>query len=42
MDFGEVLATDHRGFLFEIDVNNYFQTNASICDKNDSTKLNSN
>ena len=40
--FGEVLATDHRGFLFDIYINYYVKINASIYDKNDSTKLNPN
>ena len=42
VDFGEVLATENRGFLFDMCMSNYFKINTSIYDKNDSKKLNSN
>ena len=39
VDFGEVLVTDHRGFLLDIDTNYYFKINAIKYDENNSTNL---
>ena len=40
VDFDEVILTDHRGFIFDLDVNEYFNLPASAYDKSESRKLN--
>jgi len=40
IDFNEVIITDHRGFIFNVDINEYFEITASKYDKSESIKLN--
>ena len=40
VDFDEIIITDHRGFLIDLDVNEYFNLPASIYDHSTSRKLN--
>ena len=40
IDFDEIIITDHRGFLFDVDVKEYFDINTSKYDKSETRKLN--
>ena len=40
IDFDEIIITDQRGFIFDIDINEYFKITASKCDKSEIRKLN--
>jgi hypothetical protein len=42
VDFDEVIPTDHRGFLIDIDFEEYFNIKPSTYDKSESRKLNPN
>jgi len=39
VDFKEIIDIDHRGFIFDLDVNEYFSVGASIYDLNDNVTL---
>ena len=39
IDFKEIIDTDHRGFIFDIDINEYFTIEASMYDKIENNNL---
>ena len=39
VDFKDIIDTDHRGFIFNLDVKEYFLVDASEYDKNDNITL---
>ena len=40
VDFDEIIITDHRGFIFDIDINEYFKITGSKHDRSEIRKLN--
>ena len=40
VDFNNIVISDHRGFVFDIDIKEYFQINYSKYDTSDHVKLN--
>ena len=42
VDFDKIIPTDHRGFLFDIDFEEYFNIKPSTYDKSETRKLNPN
>ena len=39
VDFKDIVDTDHRGFIFDLDIKEYFLVDASEYDKNDNITL---
>ena len=39
IDFDESIPSDHRGFLFDIDIKEYLNVHYSTCDKNENTSF---
>jgi hypothetical protein len=40
IDFDEIIITDHRGFMFDINIKEYFNISASKRDRSESRRLN--